>query len=354
MSLKIGVIGSGKIARIRHLPEILVNPQAEVGAVCDNLETRANEMAKKYNCKAYTDYRDLLMASELDAVIIAAPNIYHADMSVAALQAGKHVLCEKPMATTLVDAQRMMDAAQTSQKQLMIGHNQRLEPAHVKAKEIIQSGKLGKVLSFTAVFGHPGCEYWAIDGEKTWFFKKELAGMGVLGDLAVHKLDLLRFLLDDDYVDAVALMDTLNKTYPNGGLINVEDNATCLLRTQKGALGTVITSWTYQVENNSATIYGEKGVLQIYSNPDFPLAFHYDHQTGEYYRLGKKSTNVEQVKSGIIDVFVDAVVSGSPVPIPGIEGYKALEAVIACQEAARTGQNIQISSGTSTFSHANQ
>ena len=342
MTIKIGIIGAGKIVRVRHLPETQMNPHAEVSAVCDIVKSRAEEMAKKYNCKAYTDYSQMLLDPKIDAVIVAAPNTTHAEMTVAALKAGKHVMCEKPMATTLAEGQAMLIAARETGKQLMIAHNQRLEPANIKAREIIQSGKLGRILSFTSVFGHPGCEYWAIDGEDTWFFKKDIAGLGVLGDLAVHKLDLMRFILDDNYSEVTAMMGTQAKTYPDGGLIDVEDNAMCILKTQKGALGTFIASWTYQKEDNSTTIYGEKGVMQIYVDPNFPLIVHFDHETGEYFQVGKKSTNVEQVKSGIVDAFVDALVRGVDVPIPGIEGYRALEAVISCQQAAESGQRLEI------------
>jgi predicted dehydrogenase len=98
------------------------------------------------------------------------------------------------------------------------------------------------------------------------------------------------------------------------------------------------------VEDNRTTIYGENGVLSLYGNPDFPLAVDYNHETGEYYRLGKKSTNIEQVKSGVIDAFVNALIEGIEVPIPGIEGFRALKAVIACQQSAETGKRVHIGS----------
>jgi UDP-N-acetylglucosamine 3-dehydrogenase len=342
MKLKVGIIGAGSIARYRHLPETAMNPHAEVGAICDVVEERAQEIAREYQCKAYTDYREMVQDPDLAAVIVAATNTTHAEMTIAALEAGKHVMCEKPMATNLEDAQAMIDSAERSGTKLMIAHNQRLEPANQKAKEILQSGKLGKVLTFSSVFGHPGSDAWAIDGADTWFYRKEVTGLGVLGDLAIHKLDLLRWLLDDDYIEATAFMDTLSKSYPLGGLIDVEDNALCLLRTAKGALGNVSASWSYQKENNSTTIYCENGVLELYVNPDFPLVVHYDYQHAEYHKVGKKSTNVEQVKSGIVDAFLDAIVNDHDVLISGVEGYKALQAVLSCKKSAESGRVVKI------------
>ena len=342
MTIKIGIIGAGSIVRHRHLPETQDNEYAEVGAVCDVVEARAKEMAAKYKCKAYTDYKDLIADKDLDAVIVAATNTTHAEMTIAALKAGKHVLCEKPMATNLQDAQKMIDTASETGKKLMIAHNQRLEAANQKAKEIIQSGKLGKVLTFRSVFGHPGCEYWAIDGESTWFFKKSITAMGCLGDLAIHKLDLLRWILEDDYVELCAFADTLSKTYPDGELIDVEDNATVILRTEKGATGTVIVSWTYQKEDNSSTFYCDNGVLHLYADPVYDVIIDYDHERAEYHKTGKKSTNVEQVKSGIIDAFVDCIVNDTEPLIPGIEGYKALETVLACLESSSSAKVVKI------------
>ena len=344
MTIKVGIIGAGSIVRYRHLPETHDNQLAEVEAVCDIVKERAVEIATKYNCKAYTDYKELIADQDLDAVIVAATNTTHAEMTIAALQAGKDVLCEKPMATNLIDAQNMINTAAKTGRKLMIAHNQRLEAANQKAKEIIQSGKLGKVLTFRSIFGHPGCEYWAIDGENTWFFKKSITAMGCLGDLAIHKLDLLHWILEDDFVKVSAFADTLNKTYPDGEPIDVEDNATCILRTKKGATGSVIVSWTYQKEDNSSAFYCEKGILNLYAHPEYSIIIDYDHEKAEYHKTGKKSTNVDQVKSGIIDAFIDCIINDTEPEISGIEGYKALETVLACLESSKTGHVVDITS----------
>jgi predicted dehydrogenase len=342
MTLKFGIIGAGSISRYRHLPETRDNPNAVVAAVCDVVKSRAEEVTAKYGGDVFTDYRDLIADNAIDAIIVAATNKTHAAMTIDALEAGKHVLCEKPMATSLDDAQQMIDTSEKTGNKLMIAHNQRLEEANIKAREVILSGRLGRVLTFHSVFGHPGCEDWAIDGKKTWFFREEIAGLGTLGDLAIHKLDLVRWILGEDFTEVSAFTGTLEKTYPEGGAINVEDNALCLLRTQKGAMGTMITSWTYRKEENSTTFYCENGVLGLYTDPDFPLTIDFNHQRAEYYKLGKKSTNVEQVKSGIIDAFVDCILADSEPPISGYEGYKALEVVLACNQSAETGQLVKI------------
>lgn len=342
MTFKIGVIGAGAIARRRHLPEIENNPQAEVGAICDSTLERASELTAIYGGKAYSDYRQLLAQKDLDAVIVCATNTTHAEMTIAALDTGKHVLCEKPMATTLVDARAMIAAAEKTGRMLMIAHNQRLAPACQKAREIIRSGKLGRVLSFRTVFGHPGSEFWAIDGASTWFYNRQITGFGVMGDLGIHKIDLVHWILGQDFTEAAALTGTLNKRNALGELIDVEDNAVCLLKTDQGVIGSATVSWTYQKEDNSTTFYCEKGVLSIYAHPEYQLTVDYSNDEGEYHRVGEIPTNVKQVKSGIIDLFVECLTSGKKPEISGEEGYKALKTVLACLEASETHKTISI------------
>jgi predicted dehydrogenase len=111
---------------------------------------------------------------------------------------------------------------------------------------------------------------------------------------------------------------------------------------KSGALGTMAASWSYAKENNSTTVYCQNGVLEIYTDPEFPLVIHYNHEQGEYYQLGKKSTNVEQLSSGVMDAFVDALVTGQTVPITGEDGYKALEIVMAAKKSADSGQVVNL------------
>lgn len=112
-------------------------------------------MAARYGGKAYDSYQALLADPEIDAVSVLTPNFTHAEISIAALKAGKHVLCEKPMAVTLADCEAMAETARQTGKKLMIGQNQRLTPAHRKARELLQSGAIGDVISFRTTFPIP-------------------------------------------------------------------------------------------------------------------------------------------------------------------------------------------------------
>src|SRR5690606_33484404 len=157
---------------------------------------------------------------------------------------------------------------------LMVDHNQRFTKAHQKAKEIIESRELGDVLTFKTSFGHEGPESWGVTkSNATWFFKKERSHSGVAGDLGIHKIDLIHWLLDDEIEDVHAFSGALDKVDENGNPIEVPDNVVCAFRTKKGRLGTASFSWTYYgAEDNTTTIYCRKGMLKLYHQPDAQLS----------------------------------------------------------------------------------
>ena len=131
------------------------NSNVELVAFVDPIIERAEHYAQLHGGKAYSNYADMLKAEKVDAVSVCTPNYLHAEISIAAANAGAHVLVEKPMATTAEEAEAMIEAAKKNGVFLMVGHNQRLMPPHVKAKEILDSGKLGKVLDFPYIFRSP-------------------------------------------------------------------------------------------------------------------------------------------------------------------------------------------------------
>ena len=252
--VRYGFFGAGSINRRRHMKEVANNPQSEVVAICDRSGTRAKELMEEYGGEMYGDWKELLEKAEVDAVVIGTPNALHAPMAIGALEAGKHVLVEKPMATTRDEAKRMIEAAKKAGRYLMVGQNQRLMPAHVRAKEILKSGRVGEVLSFRSEFQHPGPEGWSAEGENTWFLRKTDAVMGALGDLGVHKADLMRWLLDDEFAEVGAVVSTLNKQ------IDVDDHAVITLKSCKGVVGQITASWVnYGAENNQTVLYCTKG-----------------------------------------------------------------------------------------------
>ncbi|MDP4552385.1 Gfo/Idh/MocA family oxidoreductase [Alkalihalobacillus macyae] len=338
--LQVGVIGCGSIAQHRHLPEYAANKQIEIAAVCDIVKTRADEIAALYGAVSYESVEELLQNKEIDAVSVCTPNYLHAPISIAALKAGKHVLCEKPMATSREDAEQMIEAARESGKKLMIAHNQRFVPSHAKAREILASGEVGKVYSFRTAFGHPGPEAWSVDGKDSWFFEKEKAFIGAMGDLGVHKTDLIRYVLGEEIVEVGSFVETSAKEFAT-----VDDNAVCILKSESGIIGTLAASWAYTAkEDNSTIIYAEKAILRLEDDPVNSLVVQY--QTGEIvkYELGGIQSNDEggQSNSQVIDRFVDSIESDKESPVSGLEGMNSLQVVLAALESNETKKLISL------------
>ncbi|WML28226.1 Gfo/Idh/MocA family oxidoreductase [Neobacillus sp. OS1-33] len=339
--LRVGVIGCGSIAQHRHLPEYQANKNVELVAVCDSNEERANQIAEKYEVEAYTNYEDLLSSGTVDAVSVCTPNYLHAPISIAALNAGLHVLCEKPMSTSKQEAEAMIAAAKESGKKLMIAHNQRFVASHQRARQLIASGEIGKIYSFRTAFGHGGPEGWSVDGKESWFFEKDKAFVGAMGDLGVHKTDLLRYVLGEEITEVGSFVETSAKVFAD-----VDDNAVCVLKTESGIIGTLAASWAYvSKEDNSTIIYGEKAILRLEDDPNNSLVVQYVNGDVVNYQLGKIQSNDAggQRTTHVINHFVDAVIHNQEPPVPGEEGLKSLAVILAALQSNETKQIVKVS-----------
>lgn len=338
--LKVGVIGCGSIAQFRHLPEYKMNQNVQLTAVCDIDEHRVNQVADTYGVRAYTSYKAMIESGEVEAVSVCTSNFLHAPITIAALQAGIHVLCEKPMATSEEEARAMIKASVESGKKLMIAHNQRFVPSHQKARQLIESGQIGKIYSFRTAFGHGGPESWSVEGKEGWFFQKKQAAMGAMGDLGVHKTDLLRYLLGEEITEVGAFVETSAKNFSD-----VDDNAVCVLKTESGIVGTLAASWAYLgKEDNSTTIYGEKATIRLEDDPTYSLIVHYANGEVVNYKLSKIQSNAEggQRNSRIVEAFVNSVIHDTEPPISGEEGMRSLAVILAALKSSETKQIVAV------------
>ena len=320
--LHVGIIGCGKIAQVRHLPEYAANPHVELAGYYDLNTQRAQEMAAQYGGKVYESYFDLLNDPSIDAVSISVENRSHAEITTYALYAGKHVLCEKPMAVTLAECESMVAAAERNGKHLMIGHNMRFDPVHRKAKKLLDAGIIGDIITFRTVLGNSGPEGWSPDRD-AWFFDKNKAAMGALSDMGIHKVDLIQYLLNQKVIETTAKIVTLNKRDANGNLISVDDNALCILKMSGGALGTLAASWTvYGHECQSTVLYGTKGLMLIYSEPSSPIIINDMEGNRTSFAFDFASE-----KSGVIDEFVDALVHDREPEVSGKEALTTMRTI---------------------------
>jgi len=340
----IGIIGCGKIAQVRHIPEYAENKDAKLLGFYDiNLE-RAAALAQQYGGTAYETVEELLANPDIAAVSVCAANFAHAELTIAALNAGKHVLCEKPMAITLAECEAMVEAAKANNKFLMIGHNQRLAKAHTVARKLIVDGLIGDIVTFRTTFGHGGPETWSVDpGLNTWFFDKTRAAMGAMADLGIHKTDLIQFLTGQQVVRTTARVTTLDKKDASGNLISVDDNAICIYEMSGGAFGTMTASWTYYgAEDNSTVLYGTKGIMRIYDDPAISIKVILADGSKISYDVEAIQTNDNQTKSGVIDLWMESLVNNKAPEISGESALAAMRAVFASIQSSETGTAVDI------------
>lgn len=348
MGYRVGIIGCGSITKMRHAPEYTANPHVDEIVFYDRNPDRAEALAALFGGKVAETVDELMEDPTIDMISDCSSNEYHHIFSSRALLSGKHVLCEKPISLTIEHAKEILDAQKKSGKKLMLDHNQRFTRAHQKAKEIIAGGEFGNVLTFRTTFGHSGPEQWGHNKtNSTWFFKKERSGLGVAGDLGIHKVDVLHYLLDDEIEQASAFQGALHKVDEQGQPIEVCDNIVCSLKTKKGRLGTASFSWThYGQEDNSTVLYCEKGILKIYNSDEYQLEVLTNSGEKINYELESIQTNDNQTNTGMIDAFIESIRLDHPPMVTGQEALSSLAVILAILEAAETGRVVTVESGS--------
>lgn len=255
MKHKVGLIGCGGIANQKHLPALKnASDRVEIVAFCDLIIERAEKAAREYGvpgAMVCTDYHVLLAQPEIEIVYVLTPNVSHCELSVAALEAGKHVLCEKPMAASTADAQKMLDAYHKSGKLLTIGYQNRFRPDSMALKKLCEEGELGEIYYANAhALRRRGVPTWGV------FTDKEKQGGGPLIDIATHSLDLTLWFMDNYEPATVTgssfykLGRTLQPGQQGNGMgpwdpdkFEVEDAAFGFVTMKDGSLITIDSSW---------------------------------------------------------------------------------------------------------------
>ena len=342
----VAIAGCGQITRTRHAPEYSANPNAEIVGFYDRDRARAEALAAQYGGTVYDSFEELLADKRVEAVSICTPNFLHSAHAVQALEAGKDVLCEKPMAATVEEAQHMIDVQRRTGHILMLGHNQRLVRTHIRAKELLEAGAIGDILSIHTNFKHSGPESWSVERGGTWFFSKNKAAFGVLGDLGSHKFDLVRYLLGDEIELIFATLQTLDKRDADGNLIDLDDNAICIFKMRGGIPGIMSVSWTdYGLEDNSTVIYGTKGTMKVFASELDDIVVDLRDGTSARHHVSPMSTNANQLSSGIIDAFVETILRGGEPPVTGLDGRNTLACLEAAKKSSAAGTWVKVDLG---------
>ncbi|MBC5809804.1 MAG: Gfo/Idh/MocA family oxidoreductase [Candidatus Eremiobacteraeota bacterium] len=250
--LRVGVAGCGLIGR-RRAREVARSPHSQLVAVADARLEAARETAAEFAAHAVEDWRELVADPNLDVIVVSTPNGYLAEIAIAALAAGKHVLTEKPMGRNVEEARAMAEAAERSGKRLKVGFNHRYHPALRRAHALFAGDAIGTLINLRVRYGHGGRAGY----EREWRGDPELAGGGELTDQGVHALDLIHWFAGMPS-DAVAFTQTA--VWP---IAPLEDNAFALLRFPGGAIASVHTSWTQWKNLFSFEVFGNRGALIV-------------------------------------------------------------------------------------------
>lgn len=242
------VIGIGDITSKRVLPAILAEPRSHLTA----LLTRNPAKAEPYpDARVYTDLPEALADPQIDAVYVASPVALHAPQTIAALRAGKHVLCEKPVALTYPQAQSMATAAQETDRLLGIAYYRRLYPKLLRARDLLAQGVIGKpTFAFAAYHG------WLESPDRAWLKDPALAGGGPFYDVASHRIDALNLLFGRPLRASGLLSNTLHD-------LPVEDSATALIEYTAGVHAVVDARWNSHVSRDEFRLIGTDGELDL-------------------------------------------------------------------------------------------
>lgn len=251
--IRIGILGVGGITRMLHIPELLALPNVyRIEAVADVNKETALQMQKELGCKyAYTNYKEVLQLSEIDAVIVGTPHDTHEEICIAALKAGKHVFVEKPFARTVAECDAIMAAQTKANKVILVGHNERYMPPYAEIKKIVDSGTLGRIFSARADhfqnFNPP---------QDSWWRKKEIVGGGCVIGSGVHRLDLLLWFLGE--VDEVSSRQNKVDFRSEAEIANCS-----VIQFKNGAISEFFCNWGIfnYMYYESLAIFGEDGMV---------------------------------------------------------------------------------------------
>lgn len=351
--LKIAVIGVGNIAE-SHIAAYKLNPGVELYAFCDIDRAKLEEKGKIHGVtRLFTDEAEMLAAlPELDAVSVCTWNNQHAPCTIMALEAGKNVLCEKPMATCEADAQKMLDTAKRTGKLLQIGFVCRYGRDCRIIEDFRDNGYFGDFYFAKALYlrrnGSPG----------GWFANKKYSGGGPVYDLGVHVLDITRFLMGNPKPSSVYAVtfnnigkrDNLKEVYPYGasdpdgsGTFDVEDLAVAMVRYENGALFQLETSYNMHIKEDVYTqeLYGTKGGVKMGSNVEIYST------TNDYLSNITLDCCTWEDDDSLwfnteINSFVDCLTKGTPCRAPAEDGVEIMKILDAIYESARTGHEVII------------
>lgn len=354
---RVGVIGCGGIANGKHLPSLSKQSRVEVVAFCDIVKERAEEAAEKYGsdeATVYTDYKELLKDSSLDIIHVLTPNDMHAEISIASLEAGKHVMCEKPMAKTAADAKRMVEAAKRTGKKLTIGYDNRFRQDSLFMKKVCEAGELGHIYFAKAhAIRRRAVPTWGV------FLDEEKQGGGPLIDIGTHALDLTLWMMDNykpkvvlgtKYHELSQKEDAANAWGPwDPKKFTVEDSAFGMIVMENGATIMLESSWalnTLDVHEAKCSLSGTEAGADMKDGLRINGEKHSRLYTNEIdlgaggvaFYEGKAESNPDIE----LRLWIDAIEQDKDPVVTPEQAYVVSQILEAIYESAQTGKAVYL------------
>jgi len=335
------IVGIGSHADLKSAPAMKLADGANLVAVYSRDQGRADAFAEAHGAQAaYSSLDDLLADARVDAAFIASPNHLHAPQTIRAASAGKHVLAEKPMATTVSDAAAMVDACRDHGVKLGMGFELRFHPAHIRARRLIDGGAIGRIRLARGQWGRGNRgepEHLPRTGLREWWETPELIGdASVLVGLGVHVFDLMRFLLRENIVEVVAMTDGQTGRQP------LEHIATIGLRMSGGAIAQVMCGRMLPDTQNDLALYGSDGRIATketiwearLGSMEVVSAAVSESETYQYDYLANFVAELND--------FREAIERDRPPAATGEDGLAAAQATGAAIESAKTGKAMKV------------
>ena len=330
--IKVGVIGTGRIGKL-HLENLSVRiPSAEVVAVADIFVEGAEEISARFGIKKVTaDYRKILSDKDVEAVVVCSPTDTHAQYTMEAAEAGKHIFCEKPLDLSLEKIRMVLDVIEKTGVKLMIGFNRRFDPNYAKVQQMVQDGKIGEphILKITSRDpAPPPAEYVAVSG-------------GMFLDMTIHDFDMARFVVGSEISEVYAKTNVL--VDPAIGKAGDVDTAVTILFFENGAIGTI--------DNSRKAVYGYDQRLEIFGSEGMVKIENNTHDTHAYYN--KESSHgplpldffmdrYVQSYANEMEAFINAVVNDEMVPVPGNDGLISVAIGLAAKKSAQENRPVKL------------
>lgn len=338
--IRVGIVGSRFAANL-HAEALVATGRVELVAVTSATEASRASFATRWGVRPYPSVEQMLAEEKLDLVSLALPNRFHADATVAAARAGAHVICEKPLALNLRDADRMLAACRDAGVLLLYGEELCFAPQYRRVKALVQEGAFGTVFSLAHHERHSG-------PHAQWFYDPELSGGGALLDMACHGIELCRWLLDKEPVAAV-FCRLGNFRHRDSA---VEDHAVVSLRFQSGAIATIEGSWaaTGGIDDRLEIMGDHGGMVADLARGSAMLAY---SERGVGYASEKADPAVGWSHVSYEEAwhwgwpqefahFVDCIEGSAQPEETGVDGRATLEIIMAAYRSAATGTEVEL------------